>query len=115
MNYTRNLTDGIFFIPVADFKLYYTDLVISTYYESWVNSVYTQWSDDGLVKRYDFNLTSSITAPGFIGIDLYNIRMYPNGCRPSYPNIDMQIFMNGKSFQVWKMLNDYQFYGFQSQ
>lgn len=41
LNYTRNLTDGIFFIPVADFKLYFPDLVISTYYESWVNSVYT--------------------------------------------------------------------------
>lgn len=40
--------------------------------------------------------------------------MYPNGCRPSYPIIDMQIFYNG-TFQVWQALNDYQFYGFQTQ
>lgn len=48
---------------------------------------------------------------GFFGVDFYNPRMYPDGCRTSSSSADVTIIKDGKRVYSFKAY-DYQNYGY---
>lgn len=66
---------------------------IGFYNDSYVSSVATQYNDPGYGQKFEFTLTSAVD--GFFGVDFYNPRMYPVGCRSTNSYAYMQVYLDG--------------------
>lgn len=74
-----NADDGQFFISDTEFHTSFSYVQIGFYDSSYVHSTSTVYAEKGFGHRFDFTLTE--TLDGFFGIDFYNSRMYPKGCK----------------------------------
>ena len=76
------------------------------------------YNDSNTVKRFDFVIPANQPTlnPGFMGIDMYTLRMYPNNCRNTgYSNVLMYLYRNGKTYVNSKyilLLYDFENYGY---
>jgi len=64
---------------------------------------------NNISKRFEFVLNS--TLDGFIGMDYYDSRMFPSGCKNSSSWSRVRIYLNGTYFDYVYMM-DYQRYAF---
>jgi hypothetical protein len=60
----------------------FTSFCVTHYHDSFQNSISTVYGDNGIYKRFTFTLPSD--QEGFVGVDLYDPRMYPKGCLTNY-------------------------------
>lgn len=78
--------------------------------DKFVSTTGTVWNDTANLGNY-FNFTLKKATDGFLGIDYYNTRMYPKGCRPELTISDVTVIKDGvvvSSFRPY----EYQHYGF---
>ena len=62
-------------------------------------------------KRFEFIIPNN-TLDGFIGIDLYDPRMYAYGCKANKTKVDFRVYRNGALVQnAWWIFTDSNQYG----
>ena len=66
---------------------------------------------DAANQAYQFTFTLDNTYNGFFGVDFYNSRMYPNGCRTGSTSAFMAIFKDSTLLYAFKV-SDSDNYGF---
>ena len=79
VNFTNNPQDGFFFITSEDFFTYFNSFSISFYKDSYVSSTSTVLGDNNEGQKFEFTITTP--TDGYIGVDFYNSKMYPKGCK----------------------------------
>jgi hypothetical protein len=89
-----NSSDGVFYITVQDFDTYFDSVIVSHYHDGWKYSTSSVWTDNGIWKQFTFTLSTA--QEGFIGVDFYTNRMYPDGCRSYYTYANIRVFVNGQ-------------------
>ena len=81
--FVNDYNDGIEWVTIEEFHISFCDVIVAFYDQSYKSSIATQWNDAGFGTLFEFNLPQS--ADGFFSIEMYNPRLYPNGCKkPSY-------------------------------
>eukprot|EP00347_Sterkiella_histriomuscorum_P020656 403336970 len=107
--FKKDTQDGIYFVDLQTFQESFSDVQIAFYNDAYVSSTATIYTDVGLGSKFEFTLGSAVD--GFFGIDFYNTRMYPVGCKTTFTQLYMQVYLDGKVFSTaWA--DETQNYGF---
>ena len=110
VGFVKNFNDGILFIEAKEFNSNFAFFGINYYNENYYSSALPLTNTSNTTYyRFDFN--NSISQDGFIGLDLYDQRMYPTSCNKPYTYVQVWIYLNGKSLTYAK-LNDNNWKGF---
>jgi hypothetical protein len=59
VGFSKNLSDGIFYITLADFAKYYPSYVLTHYRDGFKNSLKTVYGDNGIYKKFKFRIPST--------------------------------------------------------
>ena len=105
----NNSKDGVYFVEYMELNQYFNGIIISYIDDNYIHSSVKVLNATTAPKRFEFNLTS--TLDGFIGMDYYDTRMYPRGCKNSSTLANLRIYKDGKYFG-WYYMMDYQHYAF---
>jgi hypothetical protein len=89
--YVDNTSDGAFFIDENDFVNAFNTIQVGYVYQGWKHSYYSRTGDDGSLQAYTFTLPSAQQI--FVLADLYDYRMYPTGCKSSYTEGTLSIYI----------------------
>jgi Calpain family cysteine protease len=74
--------NGDFFIEVGDFVNAFYYYQIGMAHDNWHHSYYSKTGDTGAAAVYSFTTTQAQEL--YVMGDLYDFRMYPNGCKTYY-------------------------------
>ena len=77
--YASNTRDGAFFIEDKDFVNAFNYYEIGFVHDNWASSYYSKTGDNGALTSYTFTTTK--TQELFLVNAIYDLRMYPNGCK----------------------------------
>jgi hypothetical protein len=80
VNYVDNANDGVFYISCNDVVNYYDEIQVGFFIDSYVNN-YLEALTVPASTTYTYTFTIASTAVTWAGIDFYNTRMSPYGCR----------------------------------
>jgi hypothetical protein len=75
----NDTNDGFFHVSYSDFQSYFSGFTVVHYHSTYLNNYLEVLNDNGTIKYY--NITIPQQGPLYIGIEYYNPRLYPYGCR----------------------------------
>lgn len=71
--------DGDFWVDSNDYVKYFSQFMVGMFNDNYTHNVLDVQNDNGTTNTYYFNLTKNATT--FVGVQYYNPRMYPYGCK----------------------------------
>ena len=95
--------DGIFHIPLEDFKIAFTRYSILMY-QDWNTA---KKVTTGAGKQWDFTLTSSVNQEAIIAFDYLNTRHVPKGCPMKEAKVFYNMYIDGPTPIVIGSQNSY--------